>query len=370
MRNTFKTCGWAMAGVIVVVAGVVPAAAGAAPPRYRVDVLPVLAPGWSVAYPSALSGTGTAVGYASGSGDAVRGWVWEGGAVRMLSSPTSLEGATFAADVNASGTVLGWVDVDGVGTPAVWSGELVTLLGRLDPGEYAGAYGMNDRGDVVGASVSTGLLWRDGVVSAVAPVAGTERAHPLHINNAGVMAGHAALDGSTRPARWVDGVGELLPVPDAPDGRNWFAFNVSGMNERGDVVGASFLNGGAARGFVWRDGVAIDLAPFDADAGSMTLPGGINDAGWVVGTHGTATDWLGTFLWIDGEMFTLRSLLEAEFAGVELLTANSINERGVIAATAWIDGAQTPVLLTPVPAPGATALLLSVGALAMLRRRR
>ncbi len=368
MRTHLKTC--ALLTATFLSGHARGAAAPPTPPTYRVDVLSELAPpSWDMVYPNALSASGLAVGYATAPGQVVRGWTWDGSALRMLMPPKGLGGATYASDVNASGTVLGWIDVDGVGTPATWdAGDLLGTLPRLDPAERASAYGLNDLGDVVGASVSTGLLWHDGAVSPVAPVAGTWRAHPMHINNAGLMAGLAVTDGSARPARWVDGVGELLPVPAAPAGESWFAFSVNDMNERGDIIGSSFVIGAAAQGYVWRDGEVVDIADFEP--GLITLPSGINDAGWVVGMQHDMTEGRTAFLWIDGVMHDLSALLAPEFAGLELLTANSINNSGVIVATAWIDGGRFPVLLTPVPSPGgAAALVVALGAVLARRRR-
>lgn len=65
-------------------------------------------------------------------------------------------------------------------------------------------------------------------------------------------------------------------------------------------------------------------------------------------------------------MYKLQQLLAPEFSSIELISASAINDRGQVAADAFIGGWQTAVLLTPIPAPGPLILL----GLAAARRRR
>jgi hypothetical protein len=367
MRTHLKTC--AVAGCVVLgevgIAGL--------PPVYRLDVITDLATaGWDVQRPNAISNAGAAVGFASRRGDPVRGWAWDGKSMRVLTPPRGQpEAATYASDVNASGDVLGWIDSGGVATPGVWTGDGLSLLARLHAGESTSALGMNDVGDVVGADAGGGVLWRDGAPSRVAPVAGTDRAYPNAINNSGVMAGYGVSAEGARPARWVDGVGALLAVPPAPAGTSWIAFNVTDINERGDVIGASFSGTASGRGYLWREGAVVELSPPEASWPTLVVPQAINDAGWIVGVQSGVLDSWGSFLWIDGAMYDLKGLIEPGAGKVEFVTASGINDEGVIAGVARIGGEDVAVVLTPVPGPGATVTMAAaLGVTAGRRRRR
>jgi probable HAF family extracellular repeat protein len=58
-----------------------------------------------------------------------------------------------------------------------------------------------------------------------------------------------------------------------------------GINDRGEVVGATYAAGdGAARGFLWMDGLREALGGLGSDP---TWPYGINDAGQVAGVSST-----------------------------------------------------------------------------------
>jgi len=79
------------------------------------------------------------------------------------------------------------------------------------------------------------------------------------------------------------------------------------------------------------------------------------------------------YLWQDGGMYDLNSLLVAEDAGWTVEYANDINDNGWIVATGWNPavngGAVQALLLIPTPEP-APFLLLVVGSLGLLPRRR
>ena len=97
--------------------------------------------------------------------------------------------------------------------------------------------------------------------------------------------------------------------------------------------------------------------------GNSSRANGINDFTQIVGTSSLAT---GTtqhaFLWEEGEMFDLNSLL-ADSAGWELTEALEINTSGQIIGSGLLNGEQRGFVLTPVPEPNSTLGLLGFAAL-------
>ncbi len=142
-----------------------------------------------------------------------------------------------ARDVNAHGVVV-------TDTHLVVRGRVTALPGGLDAG-----VALNDRG------------W----------VAGTVRGVP------------AVWDG-----RRTTVIGLLHPS-------DTFAF-VTGMNERGDVVGGSGSTATGTRAFLWHSGRLVELR----SPGTTALASGINDRGQVVGGYTDADQQQNAVRWLPG----------------------------------------------------------------------
>jgi probable HAF family extracellular repeat protein len=109
------------------------------------------------------------------------------------------------------------------------------------------------------------------------------------------------------------------------------------VNEHGDVVGfsntSSAAGGGfAAHAFLWtrRDGIR-DLGTLPGDSTSQAL--GINERREIVGTSCDASFSCRAFLWRDGVMTDLNTLVASDYHGT-LITANDINQSGRITGQA------------------------------------
>jgi probable HAF family extracellular repeat protein len=151
--------------------------------------------------------------------------------------------------------------------------DLGTLGGQFTISE---ARAVNDRGQVVGDSITAGLgpehafLWEQG-----------------RIRDLGTLGGLTS---------------------DATD-----------INNHGQVVGTSTTAGGDAHAFLWADGHMRDLGTL---GGTVSVAQAVNDHGRVVGTSTTAGGEPHAFVWADGRM---RDLGLAAYA-----TANDLDDRGQV----------------------------------------
>ena len=145
------------------------------------------------------------------------------------------------------------------------------------------------------------------------------------------------------------------------------------INQQGDVVGFSDLpNDDPAHpnyhAFLWtrKNGIR-DLGTLPGDVRSQAL--GINDQGQVVGLSVDASHHIRAFLWQDGVMTDLNTLVPA--GSPVLLYANDINDRGEITGEAFDPGTgDAPAfLLIPSKARQAAAAIASRAALELRRSR-
>ena len=180
--------------------------------------------------------------------------------------------------------------------PVIWeNGEIQEL--PIAPVDFEGvAKAVNDNGQVVGGS---------GICAAVNPITGFSL-QPLHalLWETGTVTDLGSLGGTGH------GFGNL-------------AYNI---NSQGQVVGYSDLRGNANfHSFLWSHGKGMqDLGTLTGDVNSLAI--GINEAGDVVGVSLDAMFNPRAFLWKNGAMTDLHTLIPAG-SPLSLLTACSINSR-------------------------------------------
>ncbi|MGA7924632.1 MAG: hypothetical protein WCA20_01400 [Candidatus Sulfotelmatobacter sp.] len=258
--------------------------------------------------------------YASGaplSGKTCRGFLWEDGWMIPLPTLGGYNGA--ASAINNRGEVAGNAETARTDStcpsydpakgqyqvlqdkPVVWVNghikELPTYGG--DPDGFAIA--INDHGQVAGAS---------GVCSTFNVINGLYFS-PVHA----LLWDHGK----------VTNLGSL--------GGN-FGNQAHGMNNRGEVVGASDLAGDSVfHGFVWSQSTGMrDIPPVEGDKYSVALA--INDRGVVTGVSIDATfTTLHAFVVVDRVPTDLNTLISAD-SPLQLQTACGINSRGEITGLA------------------------------------
>ena len=215
-----------------------------------------------------------------------------------------------ALQLNKSGTVAGYAENTSVDPkcpapqklqfkPVIWQNaeiqELPTSSGDLE----GAAYGINDSGQVVGAS---------GTCAPYSIVTGLYM-QPLHalLWETGTLTDLGNLGGTGQ------GMGN---IPHA-------------INNQGQVVGYSDLRGNANfHAFLWSRGTGMqDLGTLSGDVNSAA--NAINDAGAVVGVSLDANFNLRAFLWENGSMTDLNALIPAN-SPLFLMLACGINSSGQI----------------------------------------
>ena len=250
---------------------------------------------------------------ATPTGDVCLGFAWRNG---VMSPLPALPGGydSYAADVNNRGQVVGWAE-DGIHDStcnkptqvlqfeAVIWGPNLTEMTQLSP--YPGdpdsaATAINDSGEVVGisglcsnavggASAIHALLWENGKPVDLGNIGGKAWNTPTSLNNRGEIVGFANTSGDENAALspvsflWTKETGKMEKLPRLDDDQTSAAYDV---NERGQIVGVS--NGGpiGSRAFLYQNGKIFDLNSLLVGDSALYLliAQGINDRGEIVGT--------------------------------------------------------------------------------------
>ena len=287
----------------------------------------------------------------------------------------------------------------------LWKDGKILDLGTLGA-NFSLASAVNNRGQVVGHTVNTvtdqcqpysqpfcqrAFLWQYGAMQDLGTLGGPE-AIALFVNKRGQVAGWALTDSNPNPTTgfptqhpflWENGTMKDLRTLGGT------AVMIGDLNNRGQVVGASYLEGDvASHPFLWDRGVLTDLGTF---GGSFGYAESVNDAGHAVGTaffpgdqifhaalwrNGVMTDlgtvdgdpksgafhinskdqvvgnsanlsgeWVHAFLWEDdGPMIDLNRLVRSG-SKVQLVSADDINDHGEITALGKLPNGDTRAFL-------------------------
>jgi probable HAF family extracellular repeat protein len=246
---------------------------------------------------------------ATATGPTCLGFVWRSGVMSAL--PTLGGNNGFATGANNHGQVVGWAE-NTVHDPTcvppqvlqfravVWEsdGNQIRELPPL-PGDTSGAAtAINDRGQVVGISgtcdqavgrftAAHAVLWENGSVTNIGDLGGTSWNTPMAINEQGDVVGFAGQPGDDpdnpqlHAFLWTrhGGIQDLGALPGD------VYSEAHGINERRQIVGISCDAAGNCRAFLWQNGAMTDLntlvLPGYADV--LTTAQDINDLGEITG---------------------------------------------------------------------------------------
>jgi len=267
----------------------------------------------------AISSSGQIVGKGDEQGDpASRALAWAGG--RWVQIDGSGGSSQQAFGVTVDGVIFG--NYTTTGSPGSLDWDPVYWI--LDPGN--GSYRRNDLPKPVGLNPGAFLY------------AATE---------GGLAGGQVRTDSGDRAALWNDDASHSLVVLGTPTGfSSAAAFAVSSA---GHAAGAAYFGGTKQTAVLWHnDGThtPVALGAVEGDVKSEAL--GVNAAGQVVGDSVDPSNLVRGFLYRDGAMFALTSLLDAVDSAWIVRDAIAINDAGQIAAVGALNGTLHAVLLTPV----------------------
>ena len=180
---------------------------------------------------------------------------------------------------------------------------VVEDLGALRGDTSSVAWAINERGDVVGWSMGAAgtrafLFTTEGGMSALSGLPGRSRTVARDINDAGDIVGSANAGGVDlgHAVLWSAGsVQDLGTLGIGAYSEAW------GVNNLGQIVGYSYINGGSYHAFLYSPaGGMVDLTP-TSDTGFAR---DINDAGQVTG-YKTAFGGYHAFRWQNGDFTDL-----------------------------------------------------------------
>jgi|HubBroStandDraft_6_1064221.scaffolds.fasta_scaffold23584_2 probable HAF family extracellular repeat protein len=256
---------------------------------------------------------------------------------------------------------------------AIWKDGVMSALSPLNGGYNSQAQWINDLGQVVGfaengtsdttcATVTPSQLLRfeaviwgpDGKARELSPLAGDTVGYGFSINNLGQAIGVSGVCGNTR-------VPPITPGKNAPHAVLWDkdgkpanlgslgggGFNIpGGINDRGEVAGASLAKDGTVHPFLWtRETGMQDLGGFSgAIVTGIPCCGTLNNSGEAVGLTVDKQFNMRAWLWRDHSKTDL-NLLVANNSPLYLAAAFAINDYGQIVGQAIVKSscpAQSP----------------------------
>ena len=173
--------------------------------------------------------------------------------------------------------------------PVMWAEGRIHKLPTFSGDPVGMAWGINYWGQTTGYSgncttVFHALLWQDGRVIDLGNLGGEMNNEGVDINDFGQVAGNSDLPGDTtgHAFLWQRSTGMIdlgtLPGDVGSDG--------DGINNLGQVVGGSWDAEGNDRAYLWRNGVMTDLntlIPPDSPLDLIEATGTINDLGQIAG---------------------------------------------------------------------------------------
>jgi len=216
------------------------------------------------------------------------------------------------------------------------TGPWVLIDGERRAVPLAHAFGVNDRGEVVGFNggfFPQAALFssKDGTVTQLGTLGGIQSV-AFAINSSGQVTGQADLAGlpghESHAFRWERGVMEDLGTLGASPSLG------KAIDEAGRVVGSSVTPDSVFHPFLaGKDGVMQDLGTLPNC--STSVGAGVNTRGEAVGTSSACTTVRSrAFVVSDGTMFDLNDLATT-VDGILFSRAHAINERGSIVGEAF-----------------------------------
>ena len=236
-------------------------------------------------YALSINSAGQIVGFASVT-NGIRAFLYNNGALTNLGSMGGLN--SYAYGINDLGQIVGFIDTTNGARAYFYGNGNATNLGTLG-GTNSYAFGVNNSNLVVGSSLTESaathaFLWQNGGLTNLNALISSNAGWVLNdargINNAGKIVGWGVTN--SQEQAFLYNAGQVTKIGMLPGATNSFAFGINNSNQ---VVGASTLSNSTSRAFVWLNGTLTDLnsllpAGFNWD---LREARGINDKGQIVG---------------------------------------------------------------------------------------
>ena len=233
-----------------------------------------------------------------------------------------------AYGLNDRGQIVGRSSVE-PGNPYVyhaflWENNIMTDIGTLS-GSTSCARAINSFGTIVGYyDYTKGFIWENNVMTYLGSL-GTQSSQGYGINDQKQIAGNSYIDSlNDRAFLWENG--QMTELPHL-GGNQDYAYAI---NENKQIVGFSRIPSGAHRACIWENGSVTNLSPLgEGWSGAID----INSSGQIVGYFGNNY----ACLWENGQMAELGTLEGVN--GYEYTTscAFAVNDLGYIVGSSHID---------------------------------
>lgn len=289
--------------------------------------------GGSVSEAFALNRTGQTAGESILTGDSgTHAFLHDG--VTMLDLSTLGGTYSTAAAINDAGQVAGYSQLSDNASLEAFLFQNGTLTGLGDlGGGFSTAAAINQSGQVAGSSLTPqsefhAYLYSAGTMNDLGSLGGGYSV-AYALNDAGTVVGDSAL-ASGETHGFVYSGGTMTDVGTL-GGTSSSAYAI---NQAGQAIGtAATPDDAEIHGFIYSGGQLTDLGTL---GGSYSTPWAINDAGQVVGETETAEFAPRAFLWQNGTMLDLNTLVTG--SGWELTGAYFINNAGRIVGQGTLNG--------------------------------
>jgi uncharacterized membrane protein len=232
-------------------------------------------------------------------------------------------------DINDKGQVSGW-RITGAGASGafIWRAGAFQIVPPPDGGFFSQAFGLNDWSELAGAYATFppdrehSFFWRNGRLTEIAVVPGETGVEAVHLNNRRqvvVLSRHPELGAQY----FIWQRGRVTPLDRVPDR----GFRANRINDRGVVVGESFVSGSDAVPLLWQDGAAMLL---DLPEGATSASGrDINDHNTVL-VNAQVSQRSAAYLWDEGLYTALPAV-----PGREQAHSSGLNNAGVVVGTSF-----------------------------------
>jgi probable HAF family extracellular repeat protein len=292
-------------------------------------------PGGTFTHALAINNLGDVTGYGDVADGTYHAFLWKNGVMTDLGSMGGQNSGPY--DINDEDQIVGDVQTpDGTTRAFLWQNGVMTVLNVGDDRGRTAAWGINNLGQIVGASIAPydltktphAFLWDNGVVKPIPSTLGGDASYAYDITDSGDVVGYAqtasgdthaffAHDVPERPVRMVD-----LGTLGGPRGRAYR------LNDHGQVIGAASEGGRYDKAFLY-DYFNGGMTGLGTLGGAFSYAHDINEAGIIVGYSHMSPPQIHAFVDINDQMIDLNSLLPDQYWN-QLTEAQGINDNDQI----------------------------------------